>query len=98
MWLIVSLAGIFIRGYLYHSSLPLNQLFLLGVILKREFVMSHLKSESRFNKNLTASKIIQMLEYTYSLPFRKDEKQRRKILNAFLILYEFIKDIYSYIW
>lgn len=66
MWLIVSLVGIFIRSYLYHSFLLLNQLFLPEIILKREFVMPHLKSEFEFNKNLTAKKIIQMLECTYT--------------------------------
>lgn len=69
MWLIVSLVDIFIRGHLYHSFLHLNQLFLPEVILKREFVMSHLKSQSGFNKNLIALKIIQLLEYTYVICF-----------------------------
>jgi len=35
MWLIVSLVGIFIRGYLYHSFLPLNQLFLPGARIEK---------------------------------------------------------------
>lgn len=78
MWLIVSSVGIFIRGYLCHSFLSLNQLFLPGIILEREFVMSHLKSQSGFNKNFTISKIIQMLKCTYNLPFKKDGNGEEK--------------------